>query len=152
MDLKNDPNAAAFIDKMTKYEHLIMALVLIGFVGKVQYWPMASILLITAVSVLSLLYFFKASVKVEPAWSSIERLVSKLIYLSMVIGLMAFLFNLQNWPGWRPMAMASIMMYCIIFGMLLLNKLSITTYVTMIELSSLVLVLIYFGKVFMNEL
>ena len=151
-DVRNDPNANAFIEKMTKYEHLIMALVLLGFVGKVQYWPMASVILIIGVSVLSILYFLKATVKVEPEWSANERFISKLIYLSMVTGLMAFLLNLQSWSGWRPVAMASITLYCVIFGMLLINKLSITKYVTMIELSSLVLVLIYFGKVFLNEL
>jgi len=150
MDFKNDPRIASFEAKISKIEPILLGIMLLGFVEKAQDWGIPDAVFIVSLSLLACLYFFRGVILVHPDFTPMERFINKLIYFSMVSGLISFLFQVMSFPNWEPLAIAALTMFWLVFVFLVLKKLAITKFLTTIELSTIVLILIYFAKVFLT--
>jgi hypothetical protein len=145
---ENDPHLIKFLGIARKVEPVLLGLVLLGFVGRVQQWPLPPAVFITATSGLILLYVLHGLALVTPIEESFERLAARLIHFSIACGLLAFLLQVMDRKGWMDLGMIAILGIMICFAVFVLKKKSITQYLSIFELSSLLLVMLYLGKVF----
>lgn len=145
---ENDPNAIKLLALGSKAEPVILGLILLGFVADVQRWPIPVYLFIVATATLGLLYVLRGLALVHPIKDRFERLAARLIHFSIAVGLFAFLSQVRGWKGWLDMGMISITGIMICFFIFVFRKKAITNYLNMYELCSLLLVMLYLGKVF----
>ena len=143
-----------FAEKLTKVEPFALGLTLFGFVAQIQNWdklPVAGILILGASS-LALLYFLKAQFYVDVNWRAADRNSHRVLFIGLSIGLIAFLFHIENWPKWEPLMFVCMLAMCIGFLGIVMRKGSLLRYMNTIELSSLLLVMIYFIRIFWGNL
>lgn len=141
-----------FLDKLQKFEPIFLGIMLVGFVGIYQNWPYTDKVLIIASGLLALLYLLKAQFYIDTSWMPIDRWYHRILFLGLAIGIIAFLFHIQNWRGWLPMLFISMMGFCIAFMGIALKRGSLLKFMNAIELSSLLLVMIYFIRAFWGNL
>ena len=151
MEPKQDPRMV-LVEKFSKFQPIILGFVLLAYVGITQKWPYAGIALIISVGLLAQLYILRANFYIDMSWTSGERLMHRITFFSLAIGLAAFLFHLQSWPGWELLSMISIMAFTMIFLFLVMKKVAITKYLSLIELSSMLLIFIHFMRVYIERI
>lgn len=145
---ENDPGAMKLMGYGRKAEPVILALILFGFVADVQRWSVPVELFIFSTLALAFLYFLRGLALVHPIKESFERLAARLIHFAIAIGLLAFLFQVRGWKGWMDLGMIAITAIMACFFIFVIRKKSVTDYLNIYELCSLLLVMIYLGKVF----
>ena len=143
-----------FAEKLTKVEPFALGLTLFGFVAQVQNWDKLpiSVILIVGTCSLVLLYFLKAQFYVDIKWKAADRNSHRVLFIGLSIGLLAFLFHIENWPKWEPMMFVSMLAMCIAFLGIAMRRGSLLKFMNTIELSSLLLVMIYFIRIFWGGL
>ncbi|OFZ64400.1 MAG: hypothetical protein A3D92_19105 [Bacteroidetes bacterium RIFCSPHIGHO2_02_FULL_44_7] len=145
---QNDPNFAALLRIYAKIEPLLLAISILGFVGIMQTWPIAKQGFIISTSALAFFYILKGLAAVIPSKDIFERFAGILVFFSLALGMLAFEFHVLSWPGWIDLALIAMMDIMLCFLILVFKKKSITAYLGIYELCSLVLVMVYLGKVF----
>lgn len=145
---ENDPNIARFLKFSEKIEPILLGLILLGFVSTVQNWPIPVFIFIAITSTLALIQVVRGLAKVVPSKDRMERIAGRIIHFAIALGLMAFLSQIQGWKGWVDMAMISMTGIMTSFFIFVVKKKSVTNYLSMYELSSLLLIMLYLGKVF----
>lgn len=145
---QNDPNFAALLKIYAKIEPILLAVSLLGFVAIMQIWPIPEQVFIISTSALAFFYILKGLAAVTPSKDIFERFAGTLIFFSLALGMLAFEFHVLSWPGWIDMALFSMLGIMFCFMILVFKKKAITAYLGIYELCSLVLVMVYLGKVF----
>lgn len=149
---QNDPNLARFLKRLGQLEPVILGVVLLGFVGIMQNWGIPKSVFIVSTSMLALYYGLKGLSAVVASKNAIERWIPRLLYFALALGMIGFEFNLMNWPKWQSFAMLALTAIMISFMLLVLKRKAVTDYLNMYELSSMLLIMLYFGKEFYTTL
>lgn len=149
---QSDPNLAVLLKYYTKLEPFLLGITLLGFVSIMQLWPIPKQVFVVSTSLLALYYVLKGLAAVTPSKDIFERFAGTLIFFSLAIGMMAFEFNVLSWAGWNEMAMTAIMGIMLCFMILVFKQKAITSYLGIYELCSLVLIMVYLGKVFYQQM
>ncbi len=149
---QDDPNLAKALSIGAKAEPFILGFILLGFVAAVQHWPIPRPLFIISCTTLSMYYFFKGLAAVASTSNIFIRFVVRTLHWALAIGLIAFLFNIQNWPGWEQMGVVAITTIMLCFLFLVSKGKAITEFLGIFELCSLLLILIYLGKIYYAQL
>lgn len=143
-----------FALKLTKVEPVALGLTLLGFVASMQNWSQlpVSIVLIIGAGALTVLYILKAQFYVDLTWKQADRNSHRVLFIGLALGIQAFLFHVQGWPKWEPLMFISMLAMCIGFFGIAMRRGSLLKFMNTIELSSLLLVLIYFIRTFYGNL
>jgi hypothetical protein len=143
-----------FAQKLTKVEPFALVLTLLGFIASVQNWNQmpVSIILIVGAGSLTVLYFLKAQFYVDVSWKQADRNSHRVLFIGLALGMLAFMFHIQDWPKWEPLMFISMLAMCVGFMGIALRRGSLLKFMNAIELSSLLLVMIYFIRTFWGNL
>ncbi|GEM_PF-4273862 len=151
MEPKDDPRISLVMN-ISKAQPILLGLTLIGFVGIMQRYPYSNIALLIGAGALVMFYFMKAQYYIDLEWTSADRMIHRFSFYGLALGMVAFIFHLTRTPGWDFLSLVSIMIFSVIFLLLVRKKGAITKYLSMIELSAMVLIFVYFGRVYMAQL
>lgn len=145
---ENDPHIAKILKISERMEPVLLGLVLLGFVSIAQRWPIPESVFIFSTSLLAIVFILRGTALVTPIEESFERFAVRLIHYTIAVGLLAFLFEVMGWKGWMDMGMSSIFGIIVCLAIFTIKKKSITQYLNIYELCSMLLVMLYLGKIF----
>lgn len=148
---QSDPAIVKGINIGYKAEPYLLGIVLLTFVAVMQQWGMPKAVFISAVSVLAALQFIKGFGRVIPTDDFFILYAVRMVYWGIAIGLLAFMFHVIDIKHWKLFSVGGITFVLISFLIMVLKKKSITEFLNMYELCSLVLTMVYLGKIFYAE-
>lgn len=145
---QNDPNLAALLRIFAKLEPFLLVISLLGFVGIMQNWPIPRQVFMVSASALAGFYILKGLGAIKPTEDIFIRFANTSIFFSLALGMLAFEFHVLSWRGWVDLALIAMMGIMLCFMIFVFKQKSITEYLGIYQLCSLVLVMVYLGKVF----
>lgn len=148
---QSDPAIVKGINVGYKIEPVLLGLVLLSFVAVVQHWGIPEGVFMATVIILAGLQFVKGFGRVIPTDDVFIKYAVRMVYWGMTAGLLAFMFHVTGISKWRLFSVAGIMFVLISFLIIVFKKKAITEYLNIYELCSLVLIMVYLGKLYYTE-
>ena len=135
-----------FIAKLVRIEPIVMGVFLLYFALYNTANRLPEIVFVISGSTLSMIMYARGSFEKNEGYTGRDIFIHRLLYWSLALGILALLFHLQNWPGEKPMVYSSLLIYLFVGIFIITGPKPYKRYINLIELSCLVLVVVYFGK------